>query len=95
MLKIQINGEDIKRAYSIASAPPRDMEHAEYIELIVKHTPGGRMTGYLFKAKVGEWVEIQGPFGKMILKEPISHGDIFMATGSGIAPYLYMNSQGC
>lgn len=86
----EIAGKDVRRAYSIASPPPRDEKHAEYIELIVKHVPGGAMTSYLFSLKEGSSIRLAGPFGKFILKEPIQEGDIFMATGSGIAPFMAM-----
>lgn len=90
MLKANIEGEEVKRAYSIASAPPRDMKHAEYIELIIKHVPGGKMTNYLFSLEEGCILQLAGPYGSFILKEPIQEGDIFMATGSGIAPFMAM-----
>ncbi|MBU0471281.1 MAG: hypothetical protein KKF65_01555, partial [Nanoarchaeota archaeon] len=83
-------GEDVKRAYSIASPPPHDMKHAEYIELIIKHVLGGKMTEYLFSLKEGVVIDLAGPLGKFVLKEPIQEGDIFMATGSGIAPFMSM-----
>lgn len=90
ILRANVNGECIERAYSIASPPLRDEAHTEYIELIIKHVPGGKLTSHLFSLKVGSIVELAGPFGKMILKEPIQEGDIFMATGTGIAPFMSM-----
>jgi ferredoxin-NADP reductase len=90
MLKTVVNGEEIKRAYSIASPPPKDLVHAEYIELIIKHVPDGKMTSHLFNLEPGSEVQVEGPFGQFILKEPIQEGDIFMATGSGIAPFMAM-----
>lgn len=89
-LRAYINGENVVRAYSIASPPPRDMKHAEYIELIIKLVPGGKMTTYLFSLNEGDDIFVEGPFGRFILKEPIQEGDIFMATGSGIAPFMAM-----
>jgi len=90
MLRVNIYGEEVKRAYSIASPPPRDIKHAEYIELIIKHVPGGKMTDHLFSLKEGAHIEAAGPYGRFILREPIKEGDIFMATGSGIAPFMSM-----
>ncbi|MFC2136105.1 ferredoxin--NADP reductase [Bacteroidota bacterium] len=90
MLKMDVNGEEVKRPYSIASPPPHDMKHAEYIELVIKHVPGGKLTDELFKLKEGAQIQLEGPFGQFILKEPIKEGDIFMATGSGIAPFMGM-----
>ncbi|NQU98698.1 hypothetical protein HQ533_04480 [Candidatus Woesearchaeota archaeon] len=90
MLKANLHGEEVKRAYSIVSPPPKDFKHAEYIELIIKHVPGGKLTDYLFCLNEGSLIEVAGPFGQFILKEPIQEGDIFMATGSGIAPFMSM-----
>ena len=90
MLKAFVNGKKIERAYSIASPPPRDLVHAEYIELIIKLVPGGKLTSHLFSLKPGAAIELAGPLGKMTLKEPIQEGDIFMATGTGIAPFMSM-----
>ena len=90
MLKAIINGEEVKRAYSIASPPPRDFKHAEYLELIIKYVEGGKLTTHLFSLNRGGVIEVAGPFGRFILKEPIKDGDIFMATGSGIAPFMSM-----
>lgn len=90
MLKANLNGEDVKRAYSIVSPPPKDFEHAEYIELIIKHVPGGKLTSYLFSLQEYAHIQLAGPFGHLILKEPIQEGDIFMATGTGIAPFMSM-----
>lgn len=90
MLKENINGEEVKRAYSIASPPPKDFQHAEYIELIIKHVPGGKMTDYVFSLKEGSHLNIAGPYGQLVLQEPIQEGDIFMATGSGITPFMSM-----
>ena len=77
----------VSRAYSIASAPPREGV-AEYVELIIKKVPGGKLTTELFKLPVGSFVDVKGPFGKMVLTE--KHGDIFLATGTGIAPFISM-----
>jgi len=90
MLKTNIDGEEIKKPYSIASPPQLDQEHAEYIEFVIKHVQGGKMTDYLFHLKVGERLDVAGPFGKFILKEPIKEGDLFLATGSGLAPFMSM-----
>ena len=90
MLKANIDGEEVKKPYSIASPPLLDMEHAEYMELIIKHVPGGKMTDYLFSIDAGTHIGVAGPFGKFILLEPIKEGDIFMATGSGLAPFMAM-----
>lgn len=90
MLKANIDGEEVKRAYSVASPPPRDFKHAEYIELIIKLVPGGKLTTYLFSLEAGSSIYVAGPYGRFTLKEPIVHGDIFMATGSGIAPFMSM-----
>lgn len=47
------------------------------------------MSNFLCDMKEGEQVSLQGPFGDFILRPPISD-TIFIATGTGIAPFRSM-----
>jgi ferredoxin-NADP reductase len=76
--------EDIQtRAYSIASAP-----HEKELLFVVKLKPGGRASRWFEEAvNPGTEVRMQGPFGAFVL-HPASRKDyLFIATGSGIAPF--------
>ncbi len=78
-----INGEKVKRAYSIASAPN------ENLELTIELTPGGKLTPYLHDSlKIGDSLEISEPIGKFTLNDEKKIA--LIAGGSGIVPYRSM-----
>ncbi len=79
----------IKRPYSIASPP----YEKGYIDLVWKRVEGGFMTNYLWKLKQGDSLQIQGPLGRFLLKEPLPRHIAFVATGTGIAPFRSMIFQ--
>jgi len=78
-------GEEIVRAYSIASPPRADNHFA----LCANRVPGGAMSNHLYDLKPGEEICCQGPFGDFILRPPL-RDTIFIATGTGIAPFRSM-----
>ena len=79
----------IKRPYSIASAP----FHKGYIDLVWKRVERGFMTNYLWKLKEGDALPVQGPLGRFTLKQPLPSRLVFVATGTGIAPFRAMIHQ--
>ena len=79
-------GKVLRRAYSIAS-PPQEKEH---LLLIVKRVQGGLATGWFWGLKPGDRFRIHGPFGKFILPDPIDFALVFVATGTGVAPFRSM-----
>lgn len=83
---VALRAEDTPRAYSIAS-PPSENE----LEFAIRRVPGGRLTSELFTdVDVGDPVVVRGPNGDMVLRNP-SPGDIvFLATGTGVAPFKSM-----
>ncbi|MGA9390868.1 MAG: FAD-dependent oxidoreductase [Candidatus Sulfotelmatobacter sp.] len=79
------DGEEITRAYSICS-PPAD-EHR--FALCLNRVQDGFMSNFLCDMKTGEEVSLQGPFGDFILHPPL-RDTLFIATGTGIAPFRSM-----
>lgn len=79
----------IKRPYSIASPP----YEKGYIDLVWKRIEGGFMTNYFWKLKEGNSLQVQGPLGRFGFKEPLPQRLIFVATGTGIAPFRAMILQ--
>jgi ferredoxin-NADP reductase len=75
-------GEEIVRAYSIASPPGPDNHFA----LCANRVPSGAMSNHLYDLEPGEEICCQGPFGDFILRPPL-RDTIFIATGTGIAPF--------
>lgn len=75
---------EIRRAYSIASAPNK-----EYIELCVKVVENGALSTLLERGKEGQTILVEGPYGKFSLQQTTDEL-IFIAGGTGIAPLRSM-----
>lgn len=74
------------RPYSIASPPSR----RQTVTLLLNLVPGGPGSGYLFSLKEGDHTQFKGPAGAFYLKEQGARDLLFVATGTGIAPFLSM-----
>ena len=78
-------GEEITRAYSIASAPSANGHFA----FCLNRVQDGFMSNYLCDLEEGAEISFQGPFGDFILR-PRLRDTVFIATGTGIAPFRSM-----
>lgn len=86
LVRLEHEGQDLRRAYSIASPP-----HLEaYFELCVKKVPVGAMSPVLAAMKPGDVFDCAGPFGRVVLVDPVDTNLLFVATGTGIAPFRAM-----
>lgn len=83
--QIKPDGEELTRAYSIASPPGEDARFA----LCLNRVQDGFMSNFLCDMKEGDEIRCQGPFGDFILHPPM-RDTIFIATGTGIAPFRSM-----
>lgn len=83
-ISLSIAGDYQSREYSIYSP-----ESSENLELLVKEVEGGYFSPKLKHLELGDMVEIHGPFGKFGLdeKKKNSHKHVFIASGTGIAPF--------
>jgi ferredoxin-NADP reductase len=79
------DGEEITRAYSIASPPCENGRFA----LCLNRVQDGFMSNFLCNMSEGNEISCQGPFGDFILRPPM-RDTIFIATGTGIAPFRSM-----
>jgi ferredoxin-NADP reductase len=79
-----VNGEEVTRAYSIAS-PPDGNSFALCANLV----DGGRFSPFLFSMKPGDTVNLNGPLGTFTLRKTPAHS-LLIATGTGIAPFRSM-----
>jgi CDP-4-dehydro-6-deoxyglucose reductase len=78
-----------RRSYSIANAPKP--EGVTYLELHVRHTPGGLFTDHVFaKAKVRDILRFEGPLGTFYLREDSDKPIVMVASGTGFAPIKAM-----
>ena len=80
--------ENARRSYSIASEPSLKVE----LELYVDTLPGGPGSIFFEKIKIGEIIEFLGPIGMFVFDESNTNvkSYLFIATGTGIAPFLSM-----
>ncbi|WNG61654.1 2Fe-2S iron-sulfur cluster binding domain-containing protein [Archangium gephyra] len=78
-----IRADGLARSYSLASQP-----HEETLELHVRRTAGGRMSGWLFdEARPGDTLELQGPAGECFYVPGRPEQPLLLAgTGTGLAP---------
>jgi ferredoxin-NADP reductase len=81
-------GKTLKRSYSIANEPIHDNR----IEFAAGYFAGGPGTELLFNLKPGDSININGPFGRLILKDESPKRYILIATSTGITPYRSMLS---
>lgn len=81
-----MTGERISRAYSIASAPSQNHE----LHIVIAIIKTGTLTPILDTLEIGHELQIQGPFGHFTLKSPADRELVFVATGTGIAPFYSM-----
>ena len=84
---IELVGPDgLRRSYSLANACT-----AQGLELQVRRVFGGAMSAYLFEqAKPNDLVHLQGPRGSFHLGEVAGLHLVWLATGTGIAPFKAM-----
>lgn len=85
-LKVDINGKEIRRAYSICSA------HAsKELKIVIKSVPNGVFSTYANNVlKEGDIVEVGIPEGRFILEPDASSQKNYLsfAAGSGITPIM-------
>jgi ferredoxin-NADP reductase len=78
-------GRDLRRAYSIASAP-----EIRPIELCIKIVEDGPGTQYLYRLRDGDSLKIIAPYGDFVYEPKPGRQACFIATGTGIAPFRSM-----
>jgi ferredoxin-NADP reductase len=79
------DGEEMTRAYSIASPPSENGQ----VAFCLNRVQDGFMSNHLCDLAEGEKITFQGPFGDFILRPPL-RDTVFIATGTGIAPFRSM-----
>lgn len=87
-LSIVLSGQTHKRSYSLASSPTR----SKILEIAVKRDPnGGLVSNWLNDhLKIGDTLNLKGPFGKFSCVDHATKKILFLAAGSGIVPIMSM-----
>lgn len=83
-VRIQPEGTEIVRSYSMANPP-----NSDHLEFYIRQVPGGAFSTWLSRAKVGDKVTLSTPHGTFFLREE-DRPRLFVAGGSGLAPFLSM-----
>jgi ferredoxin/flavodoxin---NADP+ reductase len=78
----------VQRPYSVASAP-READGGGY-EFYVRLVPILRFTTLLWRLPLGHGMRMIGPKGKFLLEPQDSRTHLFVATGTGVAPFISM-----
>lgn len=86
-LSLGIHGDYQSREYSIYSGA-----NDNHLEILVKEVKEGYFSPKLSHLKPGDLVEVHGPFGKFYIDEKLipDHKFVFIASGTGIAPFRSM-----
>lgn len=79
------DGKMHTRAYSIASPPRTDAT----FDLCLNRVEEGFMSNWLCDIEVGATVQLHGPHGLFVMREP-KQDAVFIATGTGVAPFRSM-----
>jgi len=79
------DGKEITRAYSLASPPRGD----NTFDLCLNRVDEGFMSNYLCDIELGTIVHWHGPHGHFVMR-PEPKDSVFIATGTGIAPFRGM-----
>lgn len=86
--RIQIAGAHARRDYSLVSDPADAT-----LKLCIRRVKGGQMSEYLHSRPDGAVIEIEGPFGYFVFR-PSNLAAVFVATGTGVAPFVSMARSG-
>jgi ferredoxin--NADP+ reductase len=85
-LGVRVDDRVVQRPYSTASDPAAATSH----EFLVRHVADGALTPLLWALPVGARVRLGPPKGTFTLVAGDRRPHLFVATGTGIAPFLGM-----
>jgi glycine betaine catabolism B len=84
---LNINGEEVKRSYSMSSSPSRP----HLLEVTIKRVAGGLVSNWFCEQlKLGDVLTVKGPSGKFTCFDYPSSKMLFIGAGSGITPIISM-----
>src|SRR5204862_371896 len=86
-LKLMVDGEELRRSYSLCSSPFSEKEW----RVAIKEVSGGKLSTYINRhMKVGDNIEVMTPMGNFhsVLSGNKSKNYVLFAGGSGITPMM-------
>ncbi len=81
-INLHVPGEHAARAFSLANSPSKAGE----VELNIRLVPGGKATTWVHQElKVGDTVQLAGPYGRFFVRKSTRVPPVFFAGGSGLS----------
>ncbi len=80
------DGKMLKRSYSLANRNP----DTGLVEFAASYVPNGPASEKLFNLEPNDTININGPFGRLVLKDEPVKRYILIATSTGVTPYRAM-----
>ncbi len=84
---LESSGKLVQRPYSVASSP---RELGDGYEYYLRLVPEGLFTPLVWRVPVGHPIHMKGPKGKFLLEPNDERTHVFIASGTGIAPFISM-----
>jgi len=82
---LNVNGENLRRSYSLSSSPDTDTDLAVTVKVVLN----GKASNYLCSSvKPGDFLDVQAPAGVFTLEKAQSDQLILVGAGSGITPLM-------
>lgn len=85
---IRLQSQGLERDYSLTSGPEDTP-----LSLLIRHVPEGALSPFLASLEPGSELEFSGPRGHFAFR-PSDRPAVFVATGTGIAPFSAMARSG-
>ena len=85
-LGIRVGDRLVQRPYSTASRPAS----GETLEFLIRRVPGGTLTPQLWGLRPGSRLRLGRPKGLFTLLPDDDRAHLFVATGTGLAPFMSM-----
>lgn len=85
-MHFEVDGKMLRRSYSIASIQGQ----SQLLEFAAGYVENGPASKLLFALQPGETININGPFGRLVLKDEQPKRYFLVATSTGVTPYRAM-----
>jgi ring-1,2-phenylacetyl-CoA epoxidase subunit PaaE len=87
-LRAMVNGQDLRRSYSICSARSRLQQQGE-LQVGIRPVEGGAFSNWAAQQlRAGDTLQVMSPEGRFVVQRPRALHRVGFAAGSGITPIL-------
>lgn len=88
-MHFEVDGKMLKRSYSLANRE----NNQGLVEFAASYVKNGPASERLFHLNPNDCIQINGPFGRLVLKDEPVKRYILVATSTGVTPYRAMLNQ--